>query len=164
MLRGSLTIASRSARSPGAVRAHPAATTSATISAKKHADRPKANRESWRTLRQHTLVGFAVERVDVALAAVQEVEPVHPRRARRTFQPVVEPLVEVHRQYFCCSRPRMLRSSLSNENRYASLPSRRIAVMNSIPWNCGTAPSSSLWMVRYGVVMFLIPNSPEFSR
>src|SRR4051795_4124419 len=46
---------------------------------------------------------------------------------------------------------------------YASLPRRRIALKNSIPWYHGTASSSSLWIVRYGVWTFLTQKIGEFS-
>src|SRR5262245_66146810 len=66
-------------------------------------------------------------------------------------------------QYFMLSRLRSPCFSPLKVNMYDSFPSRRMAVNHSIPWYHGTASSSSLWIVGYGVSTFFIQKIGEFS-
>src|SRR6266545_2815935 len=66
-------------------------------------------------------------------------------------------------QYFMLSRLRRPCFSPLNVNIYASLPRRRIALIHSMPCCHGTASSSSLWIVRYGVCTFFTQKMGEFS-
>src|SRR5262249_61659934 len=50
-----------------------------------------------------------------------------------------------------------------NATMYDPFRSRRIALNHSMPWYHGTASSSSLWIVRYGVWTFFTQKIGEFS-
>src|SRR5947209_15461459 len=93
-LCGSVAIASRSARPPAPPPLARCAHAASAQTASKHA---ASTISAAAGARRIALIGLAEQRPHVAQPAVQVVDAVHPGRLGRALEPVVEPLVEVHR-------------------------------------------------------------------
>lgn len=96
--------------------------------------------------------------------AMLTVDAVHPLRTLRVFQPILEPLVEVHGPVLLLFATAQIVVFVVKREHIRDFvqPSHRGEKL--MPCDHGTAPSASLWIVRYGVWMVAIWNSPEFSK